>query len=137
MSPTLSDGEYLSIDRVAYLEEPPQRGDIIIFSRPGGRDYIKRVIGLPGETVEIRSRKVLIDGVELTEAYLDEPSRIDFPARQIEPDHYFVMGDGRNMSSDSRSFGTIDISDIIGRATFVYYPFEQMRFITRPKYDAK
>jgi signal peptidase I len=137
MSPALSDSEYLSIDKVAYLEEPPQRGDIVVFRRPGGRDFVKRVIGLPGETFEVRGGKVLINGTALSEPYLNEPMRVDSPARKIEPDHYFVLGDNRNNSSDSRSFGAIDISDIIGRATFVYYPFKQMRLIARPKYTAK
>jgi len=137
MSPTLSDGEYLVTDNLAYLEESPQRGDIVLLSRPGGRTYLKRIIGLPGETLEIRGGKVLINGHELSEPYLSEPMRVDSPIRQIEPDRYFVMGDNRNNSSDSRSFGTVTISDIIGRATFVYYPFKQMRFLTRPQYDVK
>jgi signal peptidase I len=137
MSPTLSDGEYLVTDNLAYLEKSPQRGDIVLLSRPGGRTYLKRVIGLPGETLEVHDGKVLINGTELSEPYLNEPMRVNSPKRQIEPDHYFVMGDSRNNSSDSRSFGTVDIFDIIGRATFVYYPFKQMRFLTRPKYDVK
>jgi signal peptidase I len=62
--------------------------------------------------------------------------RFSLPAQTIEPDHYFVMGDNRNNSVDSHVFGAIAISDIIGRATFVYYPFKQMRFITRPEYAA-
>ena len=137
MSPTLSDGEYLVTDNLAYLEESPQRGDIVLLSRPGGRTYLKRVIGLPSESLEVRGGKVLINGTELSEPYLYEPMRVDSPARKIGADHYFVMGDSRNMSSDSRTFGPIAISDIIGRATFVYYPFKQMRFITRPQYDVK
>ena len=84
MSPALSDGEYLFIDKVAYLEESPQRGDIIVFNRSGGRQYIKRVIGLPGETIEIRGGKVLINGGVLAEPYLNQLMRVDLPAREIE-----------------------------------------------------
>ncbi len=126
MEPTLHDGEYLSSDNLAYVTQRPQRGE---------RTYLKRVIGLPGETIEIRGGKVWINGTALEEAYLDRPTNSSYAARVIEPDHYFVLGDNRNNSSDSRTYGAIPIDAVVGRVTFVYYPFSQARFILRPKYN--
>ena len=122
MEPNLHDSEYVLIDKISYLLHPPERGDVIVLLRPGERDYIKRIIGLPGDTVEIRGGQVLVNGVVLEEPYISQPIRADLPARQVEPDRYFVMGDNRNNSSDSRSFGTVAAKDIVGRAWLVYWP---------------
>lgn len=122
MEPNLHDGEYVLIDKVSYMLHTPERGDVVVLVRPGERDYIKRVIGLPGDTVEIRGGQVVVNGLMLDEPYLNEPIRADVAARQIEPDRYFVMGDNRNNSSDSRSFGAIEATDIVGRAWVVYWP---------------
>jgi len=101
---------------------PPERGDVVVLLRPGERDYIKRIIGLPGDTVEVKNGQVLVNGVVLDEPYITDPARQNVPARQVEPERYFVMGDNRNNSSDSRSFGTISAKDIVGRAWIVYWP---------------
>ena len=122
MEPSLHDNEYVLIDKISYLLHPPERGDVIVLLRPGERDYIKRVIGLPGDTVEIRGGKVLVNGVVLEEPYISQPVRSDLPARQVEPDRYFVLGDNRNNSSDSRSFGSVAAKDIVGRAWLIYWP---------------
>ena len=123
MEPNLHDSEYVIIDKVSYQLHAPERGDIVVFIPPNReRDYIKRVIGLPGDTVEIRGGRVLVNGAALDEPYLAQPINSDMPARQVEPARYFVMGDNRNNSSDSRSFGTVPSGDIIGRAWFVYWP---------------
>lgn len=122
MEPNLHDGEYVLIDKVSYALHSPERGDVVVFVRPGERDYIKRVIGLPGDTVEVRGGQVLVNGVVLDEPYLSQPMHQEIGARQVEPDRYFVMGDNRNNSSDSRSFGTISAKDIVGRAWIVYWP---------------
>lgn len=122
MEPNLHDGEYVIIDKVSYMLHGPERGDVIVFARPGERDYIKRVIGLPGDTVEIRSGQVYVNGIALEEPYINQPVRQDVAARQVEAGRYFVLGDNRNNSSDSRVIGTVPAADIVGRAWFVYWP---------------
>jgi signal peptidase I len=122
MEPNLHDGEYVLIDKVSYALHPPERGDVIVFVRPGEKDYIKRVIGLPGDTVEVRGGQVIVNGIVLDEPYLNQPMNTNVTARQVEPGHYFVMGDNRNNSSDSRSFGPIPANSIVGRAWLVYWP---------------
>jgi signal peptidase I len=123
MEPNLHDSEYVLIDKISYRLHPPERGDVIVFERPGEeRDYIKRVIGLPGDTVEVRGGQVWVNGVALDEPYLSQTIRTEMPARVVQSSHYFVMGDNRNNSSDSRSFGAIAEEAIVGRAWLVYWP---------------
>ena len=122
MEPNLHDAEYVIIDKVTYLFGAPQRGDIVVFAREGEpKDLIKRVIGLPGETIEVSGGAVLVDGVPLDEPYLT-PSVYTYPARQLGEGEYFVMGDNRANSSDSRTFGPIRPSNIVGRAWVIYWP---------------
>ena len=121
MQPTLHEGEYVIVDKVSYLLHPPDRGDIIVFKHPG-EDLIKRVIGLPGDTIEIRGGRVYINGSVLNEPYIKEPILSTLSAQKIEAGRYFVMGDNRNNSSDSRAFGPIPAGDIIGRAAIIYWP---------------
>ncbi len=122
MEPNLHDNEYVLIDKISYLLHTPERGDVVVLLRPGERDYIKRIIGLPGDTVEVRGGQVVVNGLVLEEPYINQAIRVDIPARQVEPERYFVMGDNRNNSSDSRSFGTVAAKDIVGRAWIVYWP---------------
>jgi signal peptidase I len=122
MQPNLHEGEYAIVDKISYQLHPPERGDIIVFERQGQPDLIKRVIGLPGETIEIRDGQVLINGLPLPEPYLTSPMVGSMPPQTIEADHYFVMGDNRNNSSDSRSFGTVTAQVIVGRAWIIYWP---------------
>jgi signal peptidase I len=129
MQPTFFTGQVLMISRANYLFGGPQRGQIIVFNAPGNPPdeppYIKRVIGLPGETVEIRDTKVYINGKELNEPYINEPCE---PARcpnktwQLGNDQYFFMGDNRNHSSDSRAFGVVPLDRVIGEALVRYWP---------------
>ena len=123
MEPSLHDGEYVIIDRVSYVLHPPERGDVIVFVPPtNDKDYIKRVIGLPGDTVEVRNGQVFVNGTALTEPYLNTTTNYASGPQTLEPSHYFVLGDNRNNSSDSHSWGPIAASSIIGRAWFVYWP---------------
>ena len=123
MEPNLHNGEYVLIDKISYLLHPPERGDVVVFTPPNNeRDYIKRVIGLPGDTVTIKGGQVYVNGVVLDEPYLKNLIRGDMPARMVEAGRYFVMGDNRNNSSDSRAFGTITPQSIVGRAWLVYWP---------------
>jgi signal peptidase I len=123
MEPNLHNGEYVLIDKISYVLHPPERGDVVVFTPPNNeRDYIKRVIGLPGDTVEVKGGQVYVNGVVLDEPYLKNLIHADMPARVVEAGRYFVMGDNRNNSSDSRAFGTITPQSIVGRAWLVYWP---------------
>ena len=116
MLPTLHEGELLLIEEVPV--EQLQRGDIIVFQPPGSQAglLVKRLIGLPGETVEIRGRKVYLNGKVLDEPYIQEPMiRVDFPPIILKSDEYYFMGDNRNNSVDSRQFGPIPSQSILGR----------------------
>jgi signal peptidase I len=123
MEPNLHDGEYVLIDKISYLLHPPERGDVVVFVPPNNaRDYIKRVIGLPGDTVEIRGGQVYVNGIALDEPYLRNPTNSADQVYRVEEGRYFVMGDNRNDSSDSRGFGAIAFQSIVGRAWLVYWP---------------
>jgi signal peptidase I len=129
MAPLLSDHELIFINRVVYHFEPVQRGDVVVFWYPEDRtkSFIKRIVALPGETVEIRQGLVYIDGVWLPELYV--PSQFedlsDLGPVLVPSECYFVMGDHRNSSNDSRVFGPIDSRSIYGRAVFAYWPVDR------------
>jgi signal peptidase I len=141
MEPTFVEGQRLIISRINYMLGDPQRGDIIVFNSPQARDddpsLIKRVIGLPGELVEIRDGEVYINGQRLDEPYIKEPCTRQCRDRQwqLADDEYFVMGDNRNVSNDSRAFGPIKHSAIIGEALFRYWPLNAIGFIHRVNAD--
>lgn len=133
MEPTLHDQELILVDKWSYLFHAPARGDIVVFVAPPepSQDYIKRIIALPGDTITIRDTTVIVDGVTLNETYVD-PRRQGNPYAYktisnmiVPPDHYFVMGDNRGGSRDSRDFGFVPRSNIIGRAALVYWPLGQ------------
>ncbi len=131
MIPTLLVGDQLLVDKVTYHVRPPARGDIIVFKYPGdeSRDFIKRIIGLPGDTVEVRARAVYINGAPLSERYafhdaLDHMRiipRDDFGPAAVPSDKYFVMGDNRENSQDSRFWGFLERDKVIGRAFVLYW----------------
>jgi len=133
MYATLEDNDYLIANKIDYRLHPPQRGDIVILRPPtnNSTDFIKRIIGLPGERVLIRAGKVYINGHLLEEPYLPEAwvndnNWPDNPAGQVMgSDQYFVMGDNRNRSQDSRFFGPITRDRIDGKAWFRIWPFGQ------------
>jgi len=125
MEPTLSDGDRLWLDKLSYRFFEPGRGDIIVFDMPGER-YIKRIIGLPGETLWSKDGIVYVDGRPLEEDYvLNQSGRgRDFGPVTVPDGAVFVLGDNRNNSDDSRgSVGMLDIDRIIGKVVFRYYPF--------------
>lgn len=132
MYPTLSGGEYLLLDKVSYRFRSPRRYELVVFpSRyQGDTYYIKRVIALPGETVEIRDGTVYIDGEPLEENYGYEPiedTGLAGEAFVLGTDEYFVLGDNRNDSMDSRfaEIGNVTAQEIVGRAFFRIWPFEK------------
>ena len=131
MKETLLPGDFVLVNRLAYTmgkfdTGEVGRGDVVVFEPPfdAPEPYVKRVIGLPGETVNIENGSVYVDDVLVQEPYI----RTDFNAQgtwEIPLDEIFVMGDNRNNSSDSRSWGTVPIDNIIGKALFVYWPVDQ------------
>ena len=122
MEPNLHDGEYVIVNRIVYRLHPPQRGDIVVFRRDASREFIKRVIGVPGETVEVKGRHVYINNRPIEEPYIAAPNAYTMEPRTIGPDEYFVLGDNRNNSSDSHNWGTIQSSAIDGKAWVTYWP---------------
>jgi len=123
MNPTLANGEYILINKMAYKFGEPVRGDIIVFKFPEDpeQDLIKRVIALPGETVSIHDGKVTINGVLLDEPYIAAPPFYS-NTWVVEPGHLFVLGDNRNESKDSHEWGLLPIENIIGKAVLIYWP---------------
>ncbi len=127
MQPTFQTGQYLLVSRVNYLFGAPQRGDLAVFHYPDNpqRDYVKRVIGLPGEVVELRNQQIYINGEPLAEPYLSQPcSRVMCRdgAWQLNTNSYFMMGDNRNRSSDSRGFGSVALQYMVGEVVLRYWP---------------
>lgn len=125
MGPTLSSGEYVLVSRLAYRLRPPARGDIVLLRDPWilKGDYVKRIVGLPGEYVTLDEGNVSIGGRRLPEPYRGEgvglPSYGDW---MLGPDEYLVMGDNRQASRDSRFFGPIGRDRLVGRAWLRYWP---------------
>jgi len=137
------DGEYILTDKISYRFHSPQRGDVVIFKAPTNPelDYIKRIIGLPGERIKIEDNSLFINGQKLEEEYLPKETIISggsfLPKREeiiIPPDHYFVLGDNRSHSSDSREWGWIEKEEIVGRAFLRYWPPEKFGLLTKVHY---
>ncbi len=150
MEPNIHDNQRLVVEKISYRLHLPERGDIVVLKPPNWQPLrldqritawfctvlpldcaseipdplIKRVVGLPGETIEIRDGNVYIDGLLLEEPYLEQATYGTLSPRVISPDHVFVMGDNRGASNDSRSFGEVALSNIIGRAWLRYWPTE-------------
>ena len=123
MLPTLKDGEFVLVNKLAYRVGTPARGDIIVFrsTTVADLDLVKRVIGLPGDKVEVRNGKVILNGQTLNEAYINAAP--NYSGTWKVPDGYlFVLGDNRNDSSDSHQWGYLPQQNIIGKALLIYWP---------------
>jgi signal peptidase I len=139
MEPTLHNGERLFVDKLSYRFSEPGRGDIIVFTPEGapGRKYIKRVVGLPGDQVKIRDKKVYVNGKQIEEDYILEATLGNFGPYKVPEKHIFVLGDNRNNSADSRYtslVGFVSYDDISGRAFWVYWPLGKIRIIDHESY---
>lgn len=128
MEPTLQSGERVIFNKLVYIIGEPSRGDIVIIQHPF-KNYVKRVIGLPGETIRMKDHVLYIDDEEFEQPFLTEDARNhtgNFGPIKIPEDSYFVMGDHRAISKDSRNgLGFIAEEDIIGRSEFIIYPFSE------------
>ena len=155
MAPTLEGGQYLVVDHVSYLKldverlsrivpfwaaenadpkfafDPPTRGEIIVFRYPvdPSKDFVKRVVGLPGETVEVRSGTVYIDGLALGEPYLRRSDRSNARPLALSDEQYYVVGDNRRNSNDSRAWGVVPEDHIVGKVLLVYWPWEDFHLV--------
>ncbi|MBP9802292.1 signal peptidase I [Patescibacteria group bacterium] len=136
MEPNFHDKEYLIIDEISYRFQEPQRGEVIVFRNPNNtrQYYIKRVIGLPGEKVEIKSGKVFINEQVLEEDYISDLSASNFSELSLADDEYFVLGDNRPVSQDSRYFKALNKDNIIGRVWFRGWPVNKISTFNLPNY---
>ena len=141
MDPTFEDNQYIIVDQVSYRFHQPDRGDVVVFRYPKNPafSFIKRIIGLPGETVLVHNGEVTIfnkqypDGTKLTEPYI--PYQTSGEVRlQLKSNEFFVLGDNRPNSSDSRSWGILNRSFMIGKVWVVLYPFDQFKTVHTPIY---
>jgi signal peptidase I len=143
MMPTLHDQDRMIVNKLSYKIGEPERFDIIVFHAPENKDYIKRVIGLPGDTVEYKNDTLYVNGKAYEEPYLEEYKKqvIDGPltdpftleekiGRETVPEgHLFVMGDNRRFSKDSRHIGTVPFDEVLGKTSIIYWPIEDIRTI--------
>jgi len=132
MQPTLYEGDFVVVNRLAYKFGGPSRGDVIVFRYPPdpqSEPYIKRIIGLPGEMIRIDRGQVFVNGVEIREPYLKASPNYQ-GTWTVPPDALFVLGDNRNNSSDSHSWGMVPLENVIGKAEVVYLPISHWRVLT-------
>ncbi len=151
MEPTLKGGQYLLVNKLVYFSlspsdlrrllpfntvdrsetlfafHPPRHGEVIIFHFPRDetRDFVKRVIGVPGDEVEIRRGTVVVNGRDLDEPYITHPSQASMPRLTVPPESFFVLGDNRRASNDSRDWGPVPAENVVGRAWVSYWPLNQ------------
>ncbi|MBP2077935.1 signal peptidase I [Oceanobacillus polygoni] len=128
MDPTLEDGERVIFNKLIYILGEPDRGDVVIIQRPT-KNYVKRIIGLPGETIEINGSDLIIDGKKYVQTFLSDDAQYktgNIGPLTIPQNSYFVMGDNRAISKDSRNgLGFIQGEEIIGRSELIIYPFSE------------
>jgi signal peptidase I len=155
MHPTLDGGQYLLVNKLVYFQvdtqrlsriipfwkvdrpsehfaiHPPKRGEVIVFRFPRdpSKDFVKRVIGLPGESVELRQGTVYINGAALEEPYLTAPGNSTRPPILLGEKQYYVLGDNRASSNDSRVWGPVPEENVVGKVWLVYWPFAELRLL--------
>ena len=135
MVPTLRDGQFVMVNRLAYKLGEPSHGDVVVFHYPRDpeQEYIKRIIGLPGDTIEMMGGHVYVNDQLIDEPYIAADAR-NTGEWNVPGDHVFVLGDNRNNSQDSRNFGYVSMESLIGKAIFVYWPPTDWGLITHPEY---
>ena len=135
MLPSLEESDRLIVSQMAYRSEDPARGDIVVFDYPNNPDdeYIKRVIGIPGDILIIEDGAVYVNGEELEEDYTNGPINGGMREVVVPEESVFVMGDNRNHSSDSRYWGPLPNEYIVGKAVFIYWPFSAFGVVETPE----
>ena len=133
MQPTLQSGEFILVNKLAYKLSDVNRGDIVIFHFPQDprEDYIKRVIGVPGDTISVQNNNVFVNNQPLTEPYIAAPPQYS-GTWTVPPDRLFVLGDNRNQSSDSHSWGFVPYDNLVGKALVIYWPIDQFKILSQP-----
>ena len=133
MEPTLVQGEFVLVNKLAYRFDAMRRGDIVVFHYPldPDEDYIKRIIGLPGDKIEVHHGQVFINDQGLDETYLITPT-LYTGEWVVEDATVFVLGDNRNKSSDSHDWGPVPVENIVGKATLIYWPFTDITTLSLP-----
>jgi signal peptidase I len=140
MQPNFETGERLIVNEIIYSIRKPHHGEVIVFHAPEGRDYIKRVIALPGETVKVENNKVYVNGKALDEDYVREAvaeaakngvnyNSPDYAEQTVPEGTFFAMGDNRPNSHDGRAIGPQPFSKIVGRADFIFWPLNKIKFV--------
>jgi len=131
MEPNFYDGEDVMVNKADYFFSDPQGGEVIVFDPPfaSPHPFIKRVIGLPGEIVEVKDGSVFVNGIALNEEYVSAPPNYAMPPTAVPENKYFVLGDNRNNSNDSHTGWLVPRDNIIGRAWFVYWPPSRWRVV--------
>lgn len=130
MNPSLNNGEFVIVSKLNYRFGEPERGDVVVFDFPRNitQEYIKRVIGLPGEEIKVKDGVVYVDGEKLIEPYQYEQPHYE-GSWIIPKETLFVLGDNRNNSSDSHTWGMVSLENVIGEALFVYWPPTSWRLV--------
>lgn len=129
MYPTLANHERIVVNKWVYYMRNPNYGDVIVLHANDTEDYIKRIIGVEGDELELFNGVLYRNGKIVEEPYINELTVGNFSKVKVPPDSYFVMGDNRNRSMDSREIGFISKNSVVGRAEFVFYPFESVQRI--------
>jgi signal peptidase I len=128
MEPNLYRGYRVMTEKVSYDLHPPRRGDVVVVDRPDGDEsLIKRVVALPGEVVEVRSGHTIVDGQPMEEPWVTHFGGPGYPPTVVPPDHFFVLGDNRAVSRDSRAIGPVSVESIRGRAWLIYWPLAELK----------
>jgi signal peptidase I len=130
MQPTLHEGEFILVNKLAYRLGDFQRGDIVVFHHDPTEDYIKRVIGLPGDVVDVRDNHVFVNNRLLNESYIAAPPHYT-GAWKVPPGQIFVLGDNRNQSSDSHQWGYVPEDTVVGRALVIYWPLQNLTVLNQ------
>ena len=137
MLPNIEEGQWVMVNKASYFFSDPQRGDVVVFDPPisSKAPFIKRIIGLPSDTVEVKDNEVFVNGIPLNEEeYVMAEPNYEMPVKQVPQNEYFVLGDNRNNSNDSHNGWTVPRDDIVGKAWFTYWPLDRLGMIEHHSY---